>query len=103
MKLNKKIKALFIQSGEVSKDLPEEIEEWILNKYISSNGWDCSGSAFAGIDTFVVWVDLNSENTAKEKFDFSDLDSISKLFEANNLKKNWIFFDYSVTTHLSIN
>lgn len=103
MKINKKIKALFIQSGEVSKDLPEEIEEWILNKYISSNGWDCSGSAFAGTDTFVVWVDLNSENTAKEKFDFSDLDSVSKLFEVNNLKKNWIFFDYSVTTHLSIN
>ncbi|WP_270251166.1 hypothetical protein [Lactococcus lactis] len=91
MKLNKKIKALFIHSGKVSKDLPEEIEEWILNKYISSNGWDCSGSTFAGTDTFVVWVDLNSENTAKEKFDFSDLDSVSKLFEASNLKKTGYF------------
>lgn len=97
MEIKRKMKALNIELEEVSKELPKELDEWILNKYVSSGGWDCSGGAFESPDTFMIWVDLDSENDAKERVDLSDLGIINDIYKENNRDKNWIVFDYSIS------
>ena len=57
MRIEKKLRVCLFEAGEVSKEIPEEFELWFLEKYVRSNGWDCSGSAFFSEDTFVIWFD----------------------------------------------
>ncbi|MCJ1989096.1 hypothetical protein [Pseudolactococcus carnosus] len=96
MKIEKKLRVCLFEAGEVSETIPEHLKIWVLEKYVQSNGWDCSGSAFSNEDTFVIWLDVNSENK-RELHDFiPDIGIKREVLKKIKQKNNWVALNYTI-------
>lgn len=96
MKIKRNLRVCIVEAGKTSKVIPEYFEMWVLEKYVQTNGWDCSGSAFSNEETCVIWFDEDSKNR-KELHNFIPESGIKhEVLEIARKKENWIDLNYSV-------
>ncbi|MCJ1973058.1 hypothetical protein LPICM17_70059 [Lactococcus piscium] len=102
MRIEKKLRVCLFEAGEVSKEIPEEFELWFLEKYVRSNGWDCSGSAFFSEDTFVIWFDESSENKRELQNFIPEIGIKHEVLKKAKRQTSWFDLNYSIVIQYCI-
>jgi|GEM_PF-3652376 len=96
VEIRKKLKVCIVDNGEKSTTIPKGFEQWVLKRYVQTNGWNCSGSAFSGEDTFIIWIDSEGE-IGNELSRFLPKAGVNcGTFEIVKQKNNWFNLDYSI-------